>query len=206
MAQSVKTSRRQIRINGNKHYLELSADGRNWSKGIGTEETTATYLDLIAYKGKVYALTSDLYNGSIKVLDEFGSVKSSCGNLGYKIVRFEQDEYGMLLGFDKNDVKFFLKDDSRCIWERYDTWKREQEREKEKDRKAKEKKKSISSSKPRNSSTTTLTHKYSSNSVSAKGKKLGYLGNMFSGVFGCLGTIAVVVFFLWILAIFFSLL
>jgi hypothetical protein len=31
------------------------------------------------------------------------------------------------------------------------------------------------------------------------------LGNMFSGVFGCMGTIAVVVFVLWILAKLFSL-
>lgn len=205
MALSVKTSRRQIRISSHKHYLELSADGRNWSKGTGTEETSATYLDLIAFKGKVYAVTSDSYNGSIKVLDEFGSVKSSCGNMGYKIVRFEQAEDGMLLGFDKNDVEYVLKDEGRCTWERYETWKREQEREEEKDRRSKEKKKSVSTSKPRNSSTSTPTRSYSSSSVTAKGKKLGCLGNMFSGVFGCLGTIAVVVFVLWILAKLFSL-
>lgn len=204
MAQSVKTSRRQIRISANKHFLELSTDGRNWSKGLGTEESNAVYLDMIVYNGKVFAVTSDSFNGTIKVLDEFGSVKSSCDNLGYKIVRFEQDEDGSLRGFDRNNDEFILKDENRCTWERYDTWKRDQEREMDKVKRAKEKKKSINTSKPQSSSFSTSTRS-STSSISEKGKKLGCLGNMFSGVLGCLGTIVIVVFIIWLIAKVFSL-
>ena len=107
MAQIVKTDRRQIRISANRHYLESSIDGRNWSKMLGVEEAQAIYLDLISYKGKVFAVTQNKhYYGSIKVLNEYGSVKVSSGTMSNKIVRFELSEDGLLHGLDEKGAVF----------------------------------------------------------------------------------------------------
>lgn len=206
MAQSVKTSKRHIRISADRHTIEMSTDGRNWNKGLGVEESAGNYLDLIVYKGKVYAVTSDSYGGRIKVLDEFGSVKNNSGNMRNKIVRFEFSEDGLLLGVDKSDVEFVLKDEERCLWERYDTWQREQERSnpKDKGKSSTASKKPVRKSQPYSSSTSTTTRKFTSYSKSNKGKKLGFFGSMFSGIFGCLGTIVIVALFIWVVVMIFS--
>lgn len=206
MAQIVKTNRRQIRISTNKHYLESSIDGRNWSKMLGVEEAQAIYLDLMSYKGKVFAVTYDkYYYGSIKVLDEYGSVKASSSTMSNKIVRFELSEDGLLHGLDEKDAIFVLKDEEGREWVRYDTWKAERERDNIKKKASisserdKGRKKGISVSKPRVTLTETPKRTYKGSHSSRDTKKMGLLGNIFVGVFGCLGTIAIVVLFIWLL-------
>lgn len=206
MAQSVKTNKRHIRISADRHTIEISTDGRNWNKGLGVEESAGNYLDLITYKGKVYAVTSDSYGGKIKVLDEFGSVKNNTGNMRNMIVRFEYSDDGLLLGVDNSNVEFVLKDADRCLWERYDTWLREQERCKPNDKGkfTTENKKSSRTRRPNSSSASSSTRGFTSYSKSNKEKKLGFFGSMFSGIFGCLGTIVVVVLLIWVVVKVFS--
>lgn len=206
MAQIVKTNRRQIRISVNKHYLEISTDGRNWNKGIGVEETQAIYLDLMSYKGKVFAVTYDKhYYGSIKVLDEYGSVKFSSSNMRNKIVRFEYSEDGLLHGLDEKGTIFVLNDDDGRDWVRYDTWKTEREWDNKNKKESisperdKGRKKSISAIKPRVISTETPKRTYKGSYSSTGTRKMGLWGNMFVGVFGCLGTIVIVILFIWLL-------
>lgn len=206
MAQTIKTNRRQIRISANKHYLESSIDGRNWSKMLGVEEAQAIYIDLMSYKGKVFAVTYDKhYYGSIKVLDENGSVKVCSSTMSNKIVRFELSEDGLLHGLDEKGTVFVLKDEEGRDWVRYDTWKAERERENMKRKttissgREKERKKGISVSKPKNYSTASTKRTNSSSHSSTNTKKMGLLGNVFVGVFGCLGTIAIVALFIWLL-------
>lgn len=204
MAQLVKTNRRQIRISANKHYLEVSTDGCNWNKGIGVEETQQLYLDLILYNDKVFAVTYDKhYGGSIKVLDEYGSVKVSSSNMRNKIVRFEISEDGLLHGLDENGSVFVLKDKEGRDWVMYNTWKTERENVKRKTNISSErengKKKSTNVNKPRGISMGS-SNQTNWSSLSSRGtKKMGLWGNMFVGVFGCLGTIAIVALFIWLL-------
>lgn len=205
MAQIVKTNKRQIRISANKHYLESSIDGRNWSKMLGVEEAQAIYLDLMFYKGKVFSVTYDKhYYGSIKVLDESGTVKVSSSTMSNKIVRFELSEDGLLHGLDEKGTVFLLKDEEGRDWVRYNTWKAERENMKRKtsisSEREKERKKGISVSKPKDYSTSSPKRTYRSSHSSTKTKKMGLWGNMFVGVLGCLGTIAIVVLFIWLLA------
>ena len=210
MAQIVKTNRRQIRISADRHHLESSIDGRNWSKMLGVEEAQAIYLDLMSYKDKVFAVTYDKhYYGSIKVLDEYGSAKVSSSTMSNKIVRFELSEDGLLHGLDEKGAVFVLRDEEGRDWVRYDTWKAERGQDNKKRKESisserdKGRKKSISVSTTRINSTDTPKRTYKGSYSSTNTKKMGIWGNMFVGIFGCLGTIAVVVLFIWLFLIIF---
>jgi hypothetical protein len=173
---------------------------------LGVEEAQAIYLDLMSYKGKTFAVTYDKhYYGSIKVLDENGSVKFISSTMSNKIVRFELSEDGLLHGLDEKGTVFVLKDEEGRDWVRYDTWKAERERENMKGKtsisseREKVRKKGISVSKPKDYSAASTKRTYNSSHSSANTKKMGLLGNVFVGVFGCLGTIAIFALFIWLL-------
>lgn len=137
MAQKVKTSERYIRISDSGHSLDISSDGRNWTNCLGTTEVSATYQDLISYKGYVLAIVKDHFY-CMKILDRLGTVKFS-SSLREKIIRFEYGEDNLLHGYDENETDFVLNEFdirfSRFSWIRHDKWKEEQKRKSEKMRK-----------------------------------------------------------------------
>lgn len=204
MAQKVKTSERYIRISDSGHSLDISSNGRNWTNCLGTTEVSATYQDLISYKGYVLAIVKDHFY-CMKILDRLGTVKFS-SSLREKIIRFEYGEDNLLHGYDENETDFVLNEFdirfSRFSWIRHDKWKEEQKRKSEKDEKERKRKewekekavkKASKSQSPKNYS------KRSYSSVSSTGgKELGCLGNLFVGIGSCLGTILIIAFLIWV--------
>ena len=203
MAQQVKTSRRIVRISTDRHSLESSADGRSWSKVLGSGESIAKYSDLISYKDKVYAITTDNYGGSIKVLDELASLKHSSGNMRNRIIRFEHSEDGMLHGLDEKGVHFVPKDEEGRDWVRYDTWKTEMERKRTVREKIKiETAKTASRARAIQKPTTRMPYKshISSNSSHTPTTIKGCFGELGIYACGCIGTMVALAFFIWIIA------